>query len=325
MKNVSNRLNVSIWMITYNHQEFIGYAINSILNQEFRHNFNIVIGEDCSKDNTREICLEYETKFPDKIKVLDSTSNLGMIDNFFRTLNHCSGDYIAMCEGDDYWIDPYKLQKQVDFLEKNPDYGMVCTDYNRFYQQSGEVKKNCFRLKKYESEVKFDDYILDRSTIGTATVMFRKSLYDSYVRDIPDAIRRSFNVGDTPMWLYFALKSRIGVLPDVTAVYRILGDSACHFTSPHQHYNFVNKGFEVPDYFISNYNVSDRVRILNEQKKYKAGLMYAFKIRDKALFNHNFNSIKMLKLAVPLKFWFLRIGMESKYFYRIVKTLLKLN
>jgi glycosyltransferase involved in cell wall biosynthesis len=317
---------VSVWMITYNHELYLKRALESVFSQKLNFDFEVVVGDDCSSDDTRSILKSFENNYPDIIKAVYNQLNEGAYDNAHnKTMPLCIGKYVAVLEGDDYWIDPNKLQKQVDFLEKNPDYGMVCTDYNRFYQQSGEVKKNCFRLKKYESEVKFDDYILDRSTIGTATVMFRKSLYDSYVRDIPDAIRRSFNVGDTPMWLYFALKSRIGVLPDVTAVYRILGDSACHFTSPHQHYNFVIKGFEVPDYFISNYNVSDRVKILNEQKKYKAGLVYAFKIRDKALFNHNFSSIKMLKLAVPLKFWFLRIGMESKYFYRIVKTLLKLN
>lgn len=316
---------VSVFMITYNHEKYISQAIEGVLMQKTNFDFELVIGEDKSTDKTREICEKYASKYQNKIKLLPSDKHYGAMDNHNRTFKACTGKYIAMCEGDDYWTDPYKLQKQVDFLEKNPDYGMVCTDYNKFYQQSGIFKKNCFSIKKYESEVKFDDYILDRSTIGTATVLFRKSLYDSYVRDIPDAIMRSFNVGDTPMWLYFALKSRIGVLPDVTAVYRVLRESACHFTSPHQHYSFVMKGFEVPDYFISHFNIPESIKMLNEQKKITATLIYAFKIRDKEIFKNNYNKIKKLKLTIPIKFRFLKLGMINILFYRIIKKLLKLN
>lgn len=317
---------VTVWMITYNHELYLEKALDSVLNQKTNFNFNVVIGDDYSSDNTRSIIKSFEYKYPNIIKAVYNESNKGAYYNAHsKTMPLCEGKYIAPLEGDDYWIDPYKLQKQVDFLENNPDYGMVCTDYNRFYQKSGEVKENCFRLKQYKSEVKFEDYILDRSTIGTATVMFRKSLYDSYVRDIPDAVRSSFNVGDTPMWLYFALKSRIGVLPDVTAVYRILGNSASHFTSSHQHYSFVMKGFEVPDYFISHFNVPESIKKLNEQKKLKATLMYAFKIRDKEIFKNNYSIIKELKLAIPIKFRLLKFGMINIFFYRIIKILLKLN
>ncbi|MBP7498164.1 MAG: glycosyltransferase, partial [Bacteroidales bacterium] len=313
-----------VCMITYNHEKYIGQAIEGVLLQKCNFSVELIIGEDCSTDKTRKICEEYQQK-NNIIKLLPSEINLGIIPNFIRTLNSCSGKYIAICEGDDYWIDPLKLQKQVDYLENNTDYGMVCTDYNKFYQQTGEIKENCFKITQYKNEVKFEDYLLDRSTIGTATVMFRKTLYDSYILDIPEAERSSFNVGDTPMWLYFALMSRIGVLPDVTAVYRILGNSACHFTSPLQHYSFVMKGFEVPDYFISHFNVPENIKKLNEQKKIKATLMYAFKIRDKQKFKNSYNNIQALNLAIPIKFRLLRLGMLNKFFNIIINVILKLN
>lgn len=317
---------VTVWMITYNHELYIEQALDGVLKQKTNFNFDLVIGDDFSFDNTASIIKSFELKYPNIVKASYNKSNLGAFDNAHnQTMPLCEGKYIAPLEGDDYWIDPHKLQKQVDFLENHPDYGMVCTDYNRFYQQTGEIKENCFKINQYKNEVKFEDYILDRSTIGTATVLFRKTLYDSYVRDIPEAERRSFNVGDTPMWLYFALKSKIKVLPDVTAVYRILGNSACHFTSPHQHYSFVMKGFEVPDYFISHFNVPESTKMLNEQKKIKATLMYSFKIRDKEIFKNNYSRIKKLKLAIPIKFRFLKFGMINLLFYRIIKMLLKLN
>ncbi|MRS04686.1 glycosyltransferase, partial [bacterium] len=121
---------VSVCMITYNHGPYIRQAIEGILKQKCSFPFEIIIGEDCSSDNTAEICREYASEYQ-IIKLLPSGTNLGMLPNFFRTIDACSGKYIAFCEGDDYWTDPGKLGKQADFLEMNPDFGMVCTDYSK--------------------------------------------------------------------------------------------------------------------------------------------------------------------------------------------------
>ena len=115
---------VSVWMIAYNHENYIREAIDSILMQETDFDYEIVIGEDCSTDNTRAILLEYKKQFPEKFKLLLHEKNLGLIDNMLTTFSACSGKYIATLEGDDYWSDPMKLQKQADFLEKNPEYSM---------------------------------------------------------------------------------------------------------------------------------------------------------------------------------------------------------
>ena len=115
---------VSIWMITYNHENYIREAIDSILMQETDFEYEIVIGEDCSTDNTRAILLEYKEKHPHKFKLLLHENNLGLIENMLTTFRACSGKYIATLEGDDFWTDPLKLQKQVDFLEENEDYSM---------------------------------------------------------------------------------------------------------------------------------------------------------------------------------------------------------
>lgn len=113
---------VSIFVCTYNQEKYIAQTLESFLMQECNFDIEIVIGEDCSKDNTLKICIEYQKRFPDKIKLLNRKKNLGLIENFFEGLTHCTGKYIATCGGDDYWTDPLKLQKQVDFLENNPDY-----------------------------------------------------------------------------------------------------------------------------------------------------------------------------------------------------------
>ncbi|MDF1549683.1 MAG: glycosyltransferase, partial [Bacteroidales bacterium] len=117
-------MKLSVCMITYNHEKYIGQAIEGVLMQKTNFDIELLIGEDFSNDNTRNICMGYKNKYPDKIKLLLREKNIGMMRNFIQTLNTCKGKYIALCDGDDYWTDPLKLQKQVDFLEANPEYAL---------------------------------------------------------------------------------------------------------------------------------------------------------------------------------------------------------
>lgn len=117
-----SKVKVSVCMITYNHELFIRDAIEGVLMQKINVPLELFIGEDFSSDNTQIICQEYTKRYPDIIRLLSSSKNLGVMANFTRTLRECDGKYISLCEGDDYWIDPYKLQKQIDFLEHNADY-----------------------------------------------------------------------------------------------------------------------------------------------------------------------------------------------------------
>lgn len=119
-------LMVSICCTTYNHKPFITQAIESFLMQQTNFQFEIVIGNDCSTDGTAEILQSYKEKYPEKINLMPSKKNVGAHQNMINTNKACKGKYIALCEGDDYWTDAHKLQKQVDFLENNPEYIMCC-------------------------------------------------------------------------------------------------------------------------------------------------------------------------------------------------------
>jgi glycosyltransferase involved in cell wall biosynthesis len=119
------RPTVSVFMITYNHEPYIAQALDSILMQKVNFDLDIVIGEDHSTDRTAEIVKAYASKYPDKIKAVYQEKNLGSTRNFIETLRRCTGKYIAYLEGDDYWTDPLKLQKQADLLEKIPSISLV--------------------------------------------------------------------------------------------------------------------------------------------------------------------------------------------------------
>ena len=112
-KENDSRIKVSVVMLTYNHEKYIAQAIESVLMQETDFHYEIVIGEDCSTDRTREIVIEYQKKYPDKIRTLLHAKNIGGNANYRQTYSECNGDYIAFLEGDDFWIDRKKLQKQI--------------------------------------------------------------------------------------------------------------------------------------------------------------------------------------------------------------------
>ncbi|MCX7858348.1 MAG: glycosyltransferase [Deltaproteobacteria bacterium] len=131
---------VSVHMITYNHEKYIAEAIEGVLKQKTTFPFELVIGEDFSTDSTRKICLEYQKRYPNIIKLLQREKNIGMVPNFVDTLKNCKGKYVAFCEGDDYWIDEYKLQKQVEFLENNAKYSGACTDVVVIDETGKEIK-----------------------------------------------------------------------------------------------------------------------------------------------------------------------------------------
>lgn len=138
---------VDVLMMAYNHEQFIGQAIESILAQKTDFSFRLIIGEDFSPDITRQICQEYATKFPKQILLVERTKNVGPYQNFVEIYNLASAPYIALCEGDDYWTDVNKLQKQVDFLEENEDF-VICFHAVKEIRSNGAVLTSNVNQKK---------------------------------------------------------------------------------------------------------------------------------------------------------------------------------
>lgn len=201
---------LSIALITYNQEEFIAECIEGMVNQKTNFPFEIVIGEDCSTDGTRAICMQYKEKYPDLVRLNFPEQNLGMMGNWINTINACDAKYIAICEGDDYWIDPDKLQKQVDFLEKNSAYALCSTaskrlDYKYGHFYDAAVEKDTLTTKELLSE----DW-----GIMTATIVFRKEAFQ-----MPSWFKKVKN-GDYSLQLLVSLKGKIKCLPDYTSVYR---------------------------------------------------------------------------------------------------------
>ncbi len=174
--NAKNKL-LSVFMITYNHENYIRQALDGILMQQTDFEFDVVVGEDASTDNTRKILLDYQKKYPDKLRLLLHDKNIGAIANQHTVFVQCKGSkYIAMCEGDDYWTDLLKLQKQVDFLEANPQYD-ICSHRFKILDDENKTWKDPIPLpvmRDDEKGVEFDfKSLLSVWAAQTMTLVFR--------------------------------------------------------------------------------------------------------------------------------------------------------
>jgi glycosyltransferase involved in cell wall biosynthesis len=243
---------VSVFMITYNHERFIGQAIESVLMQKTSFQAKLFIGEDCSTDETRTICLKYKGKNPDRIEVKQNKQNIGALNNAKQIYESCfssGAKYIAMLEGDDYWIDPYKLQKQVDFLEAHPDYAMVYTDKKISINEDEIHYKEIISPYGYIIED-----LLFSNFITTASVLVRTDIYKISIENIIyHTIDKNWQMLDYPGWLEIALNYKIGYISDITCAYRILSDSTSHSTNTLKRYLFDKNVVEIKEFFYKQY------------------------------------------------------------------------
>lgn len=213
-----NKPMVSIAMLAYNHEKYIGQALDSILMQKTTFSYEIVVGEDCSLDNTRKILLKYKEKYPDKIRLILHEKNIGMHKNVNALLRQCNGKYCANCEGDDYWTDPYKLQKQIDFLEKHPEY--IGTAHKiEVVDINGKPKKG-FNMNMYCQDT---IYTIRHAERGILPGQYSSCVYRNILIEDPFAMNLVANCkanGDAKMSLYLALNGDIYCFDEVMSHYR---------------------------------------------------------------------------------------------------------
>jgi glycosyltransferase involved in cell wall biosynthesis len=205
-------IKISVSLITYNQEKYIRKCLEGILNQIVDYDFEVLVGQDFSTDGTHEICLEYANKYPNLIRYYPRENNLGMNRNWIQTLSQCKGQYIAICEGDDYWTDPYKLQKQVDFLEANPEY-VLCFHKVKILKPDGFLVDD-FITKVPEHYETIETLARLGNYIHTPSVVFR-----NIIKEFPKEFIFS-PIGDYFIYMLLAEHGKLKYLKDEMAVYR---------------------------------------------------------------------------------------------------------
>ena len=204
---------ISICLIVYNQEEFIAQAIESVLAQQVSIPYEIVIGEDHSTDNTRTILDKYAQNHPDKIRLLERATNLGMHRNFAETLRACRGDYIAVLEGDDYWVDTHKLARQAALLDANPELS-ACFTRTGFHVNDDPTPQHYIPGRSGKPQYETSDLIA-KNYIATCSMMFR-----NVVKQIDFERLQSLAMIDWPLWLLISQFGPIGYIDDLMAAYR---------------------------------------------------------------------------------------------------------
>jgi glycosyltransferase involved in cell wall biosynthesis len=271
---------VSVKMITYNHAPFIAQAIEGVLQQKTNFPFELVIGEDCSTDGTREIVFEYQKKHPDIIRVITSDSNVGTKKNSRRTSKACRGKYLAYCEGDDYWQSPDKLQKQVDYLESHPDCGLVFTDYDFYYNSAKRTVKNVNYTKGFRSPMNLTiEQVIgpDGGVIRTCTIMARKELLEQVMKGDP-ILHQSDELlmGDIQLFAEMTQLSAVSYYPESMATYRIHEESATRSKDLAKTARFCKSACEIKLYLCDKHELPESIRRKVESDWCDSSLRLAF-------------------------------------------------
>ena len=206
-------MKVTICMLTYNHEHYLAQAIESVLMQEVDFDFELVISEDFSTDQTLKIAQEYAARYPNTIRVVSHKTNVGMVPNFLSVFNAYTAEYFAILDGDDFWMSPYKLQAQVDFLDSHPDYTLCITravcvlaETNTIVRYLPFTDRDVFTFKDL---IKYDQF-------AVSSTMYRRNL----IGKLPEDEYVQLTLPDWPLHLLFLNHGPGACLPEVMTGYR---------------------------------------------------------------------------------------------------------
>ena len=274
---------VSVFVMVYNHEKYLHECLDGILMQKSNFTFNVVVGEDCSPDRSREILLEYRKKYPGKFKLLLHEKNIGAVANQNAVYAACEGKYIALCEGDDYWTDPLKLQKQVEFLESNPDF--VLSGHKVQVIINGELKDTTGKWQ-------------------TQSLLFRNVLKKDILNNFPQIVN-----GDTFLLFYLENFGKFEMQDFTGAVYRYTGEGVWTKLTQSEKLNTAKKSYTQMISFFETYHykkTAKKVKLWSYDLDFNAfvksdrfSYRQFFTLLSKILYLGDINRIKSLIILLP--------------------------
>ncbi len=295
-------MKVSVVMITYQQEPFIKQAIEGVLMQQCNFEIELIIANDCSPDNTESVVNNSIKNHPNGswIKYTRHSKNKGMMGNSLWSLEQAQGKYIAICEGDDYWTDPLKLQRQVDFLEQNDDY-VIHFENKLNVDENGKILKNA--ESNYVKDVfGIKDILLKDNPIYTVTTAFRN------IKELKSILNKNmlpYPYGDLGLWiflLYYSSK-KVKYSAVISAAYRIHDKGIFSKANDIEKWkNFVTTNQLHLQLYPDLYPNENKKRIIELQIKYLKGLLTVNKVESVKFYFTNF--IK-LNTKFPIRdFWY---------------------
>lgn len=306
---------ISVIIPSYNRSNTVRQTIESIINQQVDADMEIVIGDDCSTDNAREVLSQYKEKYPDIIRLFFWDENMGLGANWASCVKECRGKYICNCDNDDYWHNPNKLQLQLDYMESHPESNVLITNHRCHNRDSGVITEE---VAKIDRSIPLQNAMWGGSSFCNATIMYRADFMKAHL-DLDEFINRRLSLQDWPAGVILAAYTDFDILPISTATF---GIETVSITRPdtyerlEKRYNKDEKVYEyLCELFPSKYKYSQEGW---KQHVYKQMLALAYKKNDyKSAYKyanlcHDY-SIKKICSKTKVTFYLFILGREIKH------------
>lgn len=297
---------LSIYVLTYNHEKFISQALDSILMQKTKYTYEILVGEDCSTDGTRNILKEYEKKYPGKFQMFYREKNMyGQVPNNANDLrNRCKGKYIIALEGDDYWMDEYKIEKQIRFLEEHTEYIAVAHNCEVVDENGNEIEKKYPECKDEEYTIKH--YVSEIMPGQLTTLMYRNILKDDNVDT--SVFEKGLIPGDRLTYFILAVNGKVKCIQEKMSAYRFIYRSGSSFTA-----NYKFKFDETERYYSG---LIDYAKSIRDREVMKYSELLYFKNLMNGVSAKQCNLKDVLKNMKKIKHKVATVFLYMKYWFR---------
>lgn len=251
---------VAIKVIVYNHEPYLRDCLEGFVMQKTNFPFVAIVHDDASTDGSAAIIREYEEKYPDIIKPIYETENqyskhdgsLGRIMN--AAVDATGAKYVAMCEGDDYWTDPLKLQKQVDFMEENPEFGLCYTDYHCLEDATQTLTEAMFEKQYQYRPISYEQHLLKPGYLAPMTWLYRNDLVNLLSKT------KIYTDGTYAYMLEFMYNSKVAYIPQVTAVYRSHAGSASYPIGDKALFRYMVGVFRTQIHYTQKYSCTEELK-----------------------------------------------------------------
>lgn len=233
--------------------------MESFLAQRCDFGVEIILSDDCSSDSTPQICRSYAERYPDKVRFITSAENVGMRANYRRTIEAAMGEYVALCDGDDWWCDADKLARQVAEMQGDEQLGLC---YTRSRRVQGERE---WLYPKGPMHTDFDNMLFN-NTVENSSALARRDLVMQYYREVQPELHPEWLTDDAPMWIWFAARSKMVAIDEPMAVHRLLPESVSQSGNYLRRIAFCDSLMDISLWFDEHYGSRQHARKLKRKR-----------------------------------------------------------
>lgn len=325
---------VSVVIVTYKHESFIAQAIEGILNQEVDFPIELIIGEDCSPDNTRAILKDYQSKYPSLIKLILNSTNVGPLKNFVNCVLESRGKYLAICEGDDYWHHPRKLAMQVEILENRPEIGFVHGGVDIFYQETNKRTKWDHRKGKEMLDENNIDPLRDMWLKGykwpfVLTICLRRELFLMAMNKVWNNDRILF----TNSYLFYfecfssdvLANTKVKFINESLGTYRVLPESLSHSNNIRLYSDRMKGLLKLDKYLGVKYGFGEEFINFRTINKYKAILYKAYEVGGKEYAADAWRELRAINAPLNLRDHFAYFVSQFYLLHRLLASIRRIK